>query len=355
METQNYNVIGVMSGTSLDGIDLVYVQFTKSEKWNFLVKHAETIDYNDEWRKVLKGAIYLNEVELAELDKNYTKLLSEIIQGFKSKNKISEVDFVASHGHTVFHKPEKGEAYQIGNLPMLADATEEKVVCDFRVADVKLGGQGAPLVPIGDKLLFGEYDYCLNLGGFANISFEENGVRKAFDICAVNTVLNHYVAKLDLPYDNKGELAATGTLHEGLLSELNDLAYYKKAFPKSLGIEWVESDVFPLIDSYNSLQVVDILRTYVEHASIQIANVVSVPSNVLVTGGGAYNSFLIKRIKALSKAIIVIPNKNIVEFKEAIIFGLLGVLRIREEVNCLSSITGATKDHSSGQVYHPKS
>ncbi|QLE01565.1 anhydro-N-acetylmuramic acid kinase [Galbibacter sp. BG1] len=355
MKIENYNVIGVMSGTSLDGIDLVYVNFSKDGKWSFLVKNSETVGYIEKWRGILKKATHLNEVELAQLDKEYTVFLAEVIKGFKLKNNLQEIDFVASHGHTVFHKPDQGETYQIGNLPILADLLGEKVICDFRVEDVALGGQGAPLVPIGDQLLFGEYDYCLNLGGFANISFDDSGVRKAFDICAVNTVLNHYVAKLDLDFDDGGKMASKGAVHDGLLKELNALEFYKKPFPKSLGIEWVESKVFPLIDSYNKLQVVDILRTYVEHVAQQIGAVVELPSNILITGGGAYNTFLIKRLKALTDAILIIPNKNVVEFKEAVIFALLGVLRERNEVNCLKSITGASKDHSSGKIYLPKS
>jgi len=262
------------------------------------------------------------------------------------------VDFVASHGHTVFHQPEAGYTLQIGNLPLIAKLLNVKVVCDFRVDDVALGGQGAPLVPIGDALLFSRYDYCLNLGGFANVSFIENSKRIAFDICAVNTVMNHLVSTIDLDYDKGGEIACAGSIERSLLNRLQRLPFYQKPYPKSLGMEWVKSDVFPILDSYD-ITLADKLRTYVEHIAMQLSAIFKPKTTVLVTGGGAYNTFLIQRTRALSAAHIHIPDPLIVDFKEALIFGLLGVLKLNGEVNCLSSITGASKDHSSGRIYQP--
>ena len=236
----------------------------------------------------------------------------------------------------------------------MAKILNEKVVCDFRVQDVILGGQGAPLVPVGDELLFSEYDFCLNLGGFANISMDLNNERIAYDICPVNIVLNYYVNSVGLEYDDKGQLASTGKLNTSLLNQLNSLEFYKETYPKSLGLEWVNQNVSPLINSFN-LDIKDILKTVIEHIGIQISSEINKKnkSSVLITGGGVYNDYLVNRIKHYSQGRIVIPSKSIIEFKEALIFAFLGVLKLRNEVNCLQSVTGASKNHSSGKIYLP--
>lgn len=347
-----------MSGTSLDGVDLAYVTFTKAHQWEFKIHVAETISYSDDWLRILKQLLHFNLNELKQIDADYTLLLSDIIKNFVAKCEeipaFAGIDAVCSHGHTALHQPEKGLTYQIGNLPTLAKLIQQTVVCDFRVADVALGGQGAPLVPIGDALLFSKYDFCLNLGGFANISTDMNGERIAYDICPVNIVLNHYIQPLGWSYDDKGKIASAGTIHQELLDKLNGLEFYKKTPPKSLGIEWVVNQIFPLIDSFQ-LPTADILRMFTEHIAIQIASEINTKQNatVLITGGGAYHHFLIERLQSRSKNTLVIPDKEIVEFKEALIFGLLGVLKLRNEVNCLKSVTGAIMNHSSGKVYNP--
>ena len=226
------------------------------------------------------------------------------------------------------------------------------VVCDFRVQDVELGGQGAPLVPIGDRLLFSEYDYCLNLGGFANCSYEKNGQRIAFDICPVNIVLNKYAEKLGKDFDENGKFAESGIVDENLLHQLDSLKFYSGKPPKSLGLEWVKENIFPLLEA-SKISSEDVLRTFTEHIAVQLAKQFSDRASVLITGGGAYNSFLIERFKNLSAIEVVVPSKEIVEYKEALIFGLLGVLKLRDEVNCLASVTGASKDHSSGKIFFP--
>ena len=351
MEKPLYKVIGVMSGTSLDGIDLIYVHFSKNDAWQFEIHKSQTVDYPDSWKSRLSQSMNLSQTALETLNMEYTAYLAEVILNFIAEKNISEVDFIASHGHTVFHQPESGYTLQIGNRPEIAKYLNRTVVCDFRVDDVALGGQGAPLVPIGDALLFSNYDYCLNLGGFANVSFVEDSQRIAFDICAVNTVLNNLVATLGLAYDKGGEIASRGRIQKELLKDLQDLRFYQKPYPKSLGMEWVQRDVFPLLESYD-LRVEDALRTYVEHIALQLSVIFKPDTIVLTTGGGAYNSFLMERTAELSSAAIHIPDPQIVDFKEALIFGLLGVLKLTNEVNCLSSITGASKDHSSGRVYH---
>lgn len=355
MMKSKYNVIGVMSGTSLDGIDLVYVTFHFRKKvWYFDINHAETVAYNYQWRQILKDLILCDSDELQQVDKKYTVYLSKTIKNFIQKNKISDVDAICSHGHTALHQPENKLTYQIGNLSNLASLLQNRVVCDFRVQDVAFGGQGAPLVPIGDRLLFSKYDYCINLGGFANVSFEFEDERIAFDICPVNIVLNRYVEQLGFAYDDEGRIASTGTLNMELLKQLNALNFYNEAPPKSLGLEWVNTQIFPVIDALN-IKVSDVLRTFVEHIAIQIVSIIgdNAKKSVLITGGGAYNTFLIESIKKITKSNIVIPPKGIIEYKEALIFGFLGVLKLREEVNCLQSVTGASRSHSSGKIFQP--
>ena len=348
-----YNVIGVMSGTSLDGVDLAHIHFTKdSNGWNFEVIEAETVGYSSEWFNKLKNAVQFSELELVELNKTYTKLLAEIISSFISKNSITDIDAVCSHGHTILHQPQNGLTLQIGNLPEIAALTAQNVVCDFRVQDVKLGGQGAPLVPVGDAILFSDYNYCLNLGGFSNVSFEENNSRIAFDISAVNTVLNFYANQFHLDYDNKGAIAQSGNLNHELLEELNALPFYSAKYPKSLGFEFVKEALLPLIEKYE-IATEDKMHTFTVHVAFQIGQALPLKdSKLLITGGGAYNDFLIEQIQRfLPEMEIVIPNKKIVEFKEALIFALLGVLTLRGEINVLSSVTGASENHRSGKIF----
>ncbi|HLT33274.1 MAG TPA: anhydro-N-acetylmuramic acid kinase [Aquaticitalea sp.] len=354
MAKQQFNVIGVMSGTSLDGIDLAYITFNKDATWKFEIHLAETVPYDNHWIETLKNLTLLSISALAELDEHYTLYLCGIIESFIKKHQISVLDAVCSHGHTALHQPHNRLTYQIGNLPKMATLLNQKIVCDFRVEDVALGGQGAPLVPIGDELLFSEYDFCLNLGGFANVSTKIDGDRIAYDICPINIVLNYYVNHLGLNYDDKGKLASEGKISKQLLTQLNGLSFYRQSFPKSLGLEWVKTEIIPLINSFN-LSTRDVLRTFVEHAAMQICNEINTKTNatVLITGGGAYNDFLIERIERKTPNQIVIPAPDIVEFKEALIFGLLGVLRLRNEINCLKRVTGASKNHSSGKIYCP--
>ncbi len=352
MFKENYNVIGVMSGTSLDGVDLAYIKFNHTNGWNFEIHQSETISYSEGWLILLKKAIHFEKSELDELNNSYTNLLASIISKFISKNNLTEIDAICSHGHTILHQPQNGITLQIGNLPILQKLINHTIVCDFRVQDVQLGGQGAPLVPIGDELLFSQYDYCLNLGGFSNVSFNENGKRIAFDISPVNTVLNFYANELGFPYDDAGNNAKSGNVNQDLLKQLNDLDFYKAPYPKSLGMEFVNAEIFPLMHSF-SIDVKDKLRTFVEHIAIQIAKICSKPNaKLLVTGGGAYNRFLIERLRNyLPTTEVVIPDDKTIQFKEALIFGFLGVLRLRNEINVLSSVTGANKNHSSGVVF----
>ncbi len=341
-----------MSGTSLDGIDLAHITFEIGKKWTFVIRNAETIPYPECWKQKLSNLVSFDLKTLKSIDEEYTFYLSTVINDFLRKHQLHHIDAICSHGHTALHQPEKKLTYQIGNLPALSNLTRNTVVCDFRKQDIEFNGQGAPLVPIGDRLLFSEHDYCINLGGFANISSEVNQTRIAFDICPVNIVMNLFAEKLGYNYDKGGKIAKSGLLDENLLNQLNNLDYYSLKPPKSLGLEWVNSIIIPILEEFK-LSEEHILRTFIEHIAIQIAKVFKTDSRVLFTGGGTFNGFLLERIKAQKEFVLVRPSKDIIEFKEALIFGLLGVLKLRGEVNCLSSVTGADFDHSSGVTYYP--
>jgi anhydro-N-acetylmuramic acid kinase len=344
--------IGVMSGTSLDGIDLVYAKFDERKYSDFEILASQTVSYSSSWKNKLQKAISFSGERLKELDVDYGKLLGEKINNFIKKFNIDTIDFIASHGHTILHEPNKGITFQVGDGQIIADVTKQNIVCDFRTQDLKLGGQGAPLVPVGDELLFSEYDYCLNLGGFSNVSFKMKGKRIAFDICPVNIVLNHYANKLGLEYDNSGKISSKGKLNQQLLEQLNALPFYSQNSPKSLGLEWVKENIFPLIDALET-DVSSILRTFVEHVAVQVSKIIKENNSVLVTGGGAFNSFLMNRIQHNSNSNILLPKKELIDFKEALIFAFLGLLRLDNQVNCLGSVTGAQQDHSSGVIFFP--
>lgn len=339
-----------MSGTSLDGVDLAFCEFIFEQSWEYRIICAETIAYPQPWKDRLSNLINSHGMDIEKAHIEYGRYLGSLINEFIGKHDISP-DFISSHGHTVFHRPEKGITVQIGDGKIISGMTGLPVVYDFRTLDVKLGGQGAPLVPVGDRLLFGDFKYCLNLGGIANISYEYHEKRIAFDICPVNMVLNHCSKKLGFEYDNYGHLAQSGNLNAGLLNRLNVLDYYKQSPPKSLGREWVEKYVIPLIDK-SGLNTVDILRTFTEHIVFQSKHILNKQGNgkIMITGGGAKNKFLISRLRNELIPEVIIPDEVLVDYKEAMIFAFLGVLRFRNEVNCLASVTGASRDSCSGLI-----
>lgn len=353
-----YNVVGLMSGTSLDGLDVAYVEFTyERNRWTYNMQYAETFPYPEEMVVALKKAPHLDALAFQQLDVNLGKWMGEKVKAFVTAHGFT-VDFIASHGHTVFHQPHQCLTVQIGNGASIAAATQIPVVCDFRKLDVALNGQGAPLVPIGDEILFADYHCCLNLGGIANLSVLYHGRRIAFDICPCNLVLNHLAETLGKTYDEGGLLAQQGNLLSPLLAELNRLSYYQQSFPKSLGREWVEKYVFPLLARHSSSSL-DLLRTFTEHIAIQIAEaigyLVPIPhARLLITGGGAFNAYLMSRIDHyLPEKQIILPDELTIKYKEALIFAFLGVLRWRNDINVLSSVTGATHDHSGGVIWLP--
>lgn len=338
-----------MSGTSLDGLDICFVKFEKKHSWSFEIIKAETISYSEMLHNQLKAAIFLSAEQLLELHSEYGFFLGQSVKHFIEKHQLKNIDLIASHGHTVYHQPQKKFTLQIGDGRAIKLVTGIPVVYDFRSQDVLMGGNGAPLVPIGDELLFSEYNACLNLGGFSNISLKSEGKRIAFDIAPVNIILNKMAQDLGKDFDENGTLARSGKINENVLSSLNSLRFYHQEHPKSLGIEWCHENIFPLLKNINTL---DALATITEHAAHQIAEVVNKNQlkNILFSGGGTYNQYLIEKIRTKTYAEIIIPDKEIIDYKEALIFALMGVLRINNSINVLSSATGSPYDHSSGII-----
>jgi len=345
-----YAVIGVMSGTSLDGLDIVKCNFIKQKKWTYKIHKGITIKYSKNWINILENLHKKPISEVKEISILYGQLIGKEINKFIKKYQFN-FDFICSHGHTIFHQPENNFTLQIGDGQAIANKTNKLTISNFRELDVQLNGQGAPLVPIGDIHLFSEYKYCLNLGGFANISIKENNQIKAFDICPVNIILNHIARKLDMEYDNNGDLGKTGNCNKELLDKLNNIAFYKQKEPKSLSREWLEKNILYL-QEIQQLSPKDLLATFYEHISLQIGKLTE-DHSVLISGGGAHNKFLCEKIKENSRSKIIIAEKQIIDFKEALIFGFLGVLRIREEDNCLKEVTGALKDSCGGEINKP--
>jgi anhydro-N-acetylmuramic acid kinase len=345
-----YRVIGLMSGTSLDGLDIAFCEFAFEDgKWSFEICKNETVFYSEKWKTALEEAPHYSKENLAKLNEEYGHYLGLQTAEFIKNNQLN-IDLVASHGHTVFHQPSKGITYQIGDGQALRSHISCPLVNDFRAPDVKLGGQGAPLVPIGDQLLFSNYEACINIGGFANISTLDKGKRVAWDICPANILMNPIAELLGSSYDENGKWARQGVVDEALLEKLNGLKYYMESPPKSLGKEWVEEVILPLIEKA-SLQPKDLLRTLLEHISEQIAlDLDGIYGPFLFTGGGVQNSFLMERIQAKTSAKISVPTKTLIDFKEALIFAFMGLLRWKGEDNILASVTGVDHNHSSGTI-----
>jgi anhydro-N-acetylmuramic acid kinase len=357
-----YKIIGLMSGSSLDGLDIVYVELQENAgKWNFTIVQADCYQYNEEWKEKLKNAPALTALEYQLLHAEYGHYLgAEVNRFIEERSLFYKVALISSHGHTSFHFPQQKMTAQLGDGAAIAASTGLPVVSDLRALDVAFGGQGAPIVPIGEKFLFADFDMFLNIGGIANISFHNNGDYIAFDVCPANRVLNSLAAKVGKEYDANGEMASAGNINESLLEKLNELGYYKLPPPKSLDNSFGADEVYPLIKSF-ALTHNDSLRTYIEHIVIQIKNAITKNSQLptanaklLVTGGGAFNGFLISRLKEELQILnieVVIPDKQIIEFKEALIMAFMGALRWRQEYTVLSSVTGAKRDSIGGAVW----
>ncbi len=336
----------------MDGLDIAACEFGLTDReWNFRIVAAETISYPDYLATKLDQSFNMDAAALVRLDRQYGDFIGCEVAGFHQKHDFHP-DLVSSHGHTVFHRPGDGYTLQIGHGANIAARCGIPVAFDFRSSDVAFGGEGAPLVPFGDHHLFGNFDYCLNLGGFTNISFEQHGIRKAGDICPLNIVTNRIAQILGKPYDHNGESGKSGHVIQELLDELNSLDFYKLPIPRSLGREYIEEIVWPLLVKHDSSPQ-DMLRTWYEHAAMQIGSYLKTGGKVLVTGGGSFNKFFIQRLSSWSESEIVIPEANLVNYKEALIFAFIGLLRLREEPNCFGSVTRASKDAICGMICLP--
>jgi anhydro-N-acetylmuramic acid kinase len=371
-----YNVIGLMSGSSLDGLDIAFIEFSETAgKWNYKIKCAACIAYGNKWIDRLKNAVHLSAFDYQLLHTDYGRFLGERVNDFIDKFQLQhKINLIASHGHTTFHFPEKRMTHQVGDGAAIAAVTQLPVVSDLRSMDVAFGGQGAPIVPLGEKLLFPDHDYFLNIGGIANISVDSKATIPiaigtdsyshknkiiAFDICAANRVLNMLAAEKNLDYDEDGKMASAGKINEDLLQKLNSLKYYSLPHPKSLANSFGTDIIYPLIKEFK-LSIEDAMSTYVEHIALQIKNSLqSYFSNIkvqqlMITGGGAFNKFLMKTISAHLQQInfeVFIPEDEVVNYKEALVMALLGTLRWREQYTVLCSVTGAERNSIGGALW----
>ncbi len=347
-----YRVLGVMSGTSLDGLDLALCEFSQQKNgFNYNIIKAITVSYPETIENRLRNATSLKVFDFVKLHSDFGKFIAEKInENFSDYS----IDYIASHGHTVLHYPEKDVNFQIGDGARIATNTGIAVVCDFRSNDIALGGQGAPLVPGGEKFLFPDYNVFLNLGGFSNISFHSEDKITAFDISPANYALNYFARKLGMPFDRDGLAGRKGKINENLLEELNALPFYSQEGSKSLSDHWFYAEFLPVCEKYD-IGINDLLRTVYEHIAVQIGNVLEKygAKEVLVTGGGAFNSFLLERLRVHTKAKIIVPDKEIVNYKEAVIFALLGLLRVLNRNNVRSDVTGSKADNCGGAIYLP--
>lgn len=358
---EKFHGVGLMSGTSLDGLDIVSCYFENSQNsWNYKINKCDCIEYPKDLFDKLKSAAKISSESLIQLDNEYGKWLGYQVKAFLDIHELKP-QYIASHGYTVFHQPDKGFTHQIGSGSEIFTITNIPVINNFRQSDISLGGQGAPIVPIGDKLLFGDYDICINLGGISNFSYDYAQIRKAYDICPVNIVLNHLAERNNEPFDKGGEMAKKGRLIPDFLEDLECLDYYKSKQPKSLGIEWVNEFVFSM-SYFAKNKPEDLAYTFVQHivnriksACMTISNVNEI-KKVLLTGGGTHNTYLVEEISLALKDKFEIskPNDNLINYKEALIFAFLGLLRLKGQTNILKSVTGAKDDNIGGQLFGGK-
>lgn len=355
-----YKVIGVMSGSSLDGLDIVFTELQEiGGIWNYEIRHATCLEYDEEWRHQLKDATGLPAPDYLLLHTRYGRFIGQKINEFIDDHKLHhEVSIISSHGHTTFHLPGEKMTHQLGDGSAIAAETGLPVVSDLRSMDIAFGGQGAPIVPLGEKLFFSGYNYFLNIGGIANISIIKKNEIIAYDVCAANRVLNMLAGEKNLAYDDEGKISSQGKINEDLLEKLNALEYYKLPPPKSLANSFGTGIVYPLLKSLH-ISIEDALCTYTEHICMQIINSLQLfkqdtVQKLFVTGGGAFNIFLIERLQknaAESNFEIHIPADDVVKYKEALIMALLGVLRLREQYTVLASVTGASRNSIGGALW----
>jgi len=360
---KKYHAIGLMSGSSLDGIDLALTTFEveTQPKGELRVLHWEiekskTIPYPAQWVSDLQKAPEMSGLELSLLHSKLGNYFGQVVLEF-SKETDSPIDYISSHGHTVFHYPQKKMTLQIGDGAAIAALTGIDVFDNFRLQDIAAGGEGAPLAPIVDAYLFPEIKYTLNLGGIANINIKTANGYLAYDLCGANQILNALSKEAGKEYDENGQIAAKGQIIPKLLRQANQWDYLRLAPPKSLDNRQVQNHTVRLFSSYPS-PLEDRMFTAVHHIGYQIAasihpHVGFVPEQLLITGGGALNTFLVSVIKEyLSPNIEIIKAPDsLINFKECVLMGLLGLLNIYQLPTTLPSVTGA-KWKTVGGCFH---
>lgn len=360
---KEYRVLGIMTGSSLDGVDLAYCILREDQqRWSYEIVNAECVPFPPLWKQRLLNLVLQNAVNYLKADAHFGHFLGETARKFIDEHQLeNRLDFIASHGQTIFHQPENQMTSQIGDGAAIVAETGFPVICNFRTTDVALGGQGAPMAPIIDRLFFPDYAFCLNLGGIANISVKRDGRMIGYDICGANMVLNMLCSSVGLDMDKDGEIARSGTVNLQLMDELNTQWYYDKPYPKTIGGGWVTKVFLPVFRKYR-LKLEDALCTATEHIAQQISkDIKKIYVNegielrdddaVLVTGGGVFNKFLLERINHHVPISVVVADPQTSKFKEALLVALMGVLRLRGEVNMLASVTGAREDSCGGVIY----
>ena len=355
-----YKIIGLMSGSSLDGLDILYAELHEAAgKWSYQIIEASCPEYSPQWQKKLKESIHLSAIHYQLLHTEYGEYLGEKINEFMQQHNLHhKVNLISSHGHTTFHIPEKKMTHQLGDGAAIASATQLPVVTDLRSIDVAFGGQGAPIVPMGEKLLFNDFRFFLNLGGIANLGIHQEENVIAFDVCPANRVLNMLAEQKGLLYDDGGRLSEKGNTNQTLSEKLNALEYYAQAYPKSLANDFGTNVIFPIIESHD-IPFEDKLHTFTEHICRQIKNSLAPfkeieTQKLFITGGGAFNIFLIKSLEQALSDInfeIYIPEPEVIKYKEALIMALLGILRWREQYTVLASVTGAIRNSIGGALW----
>jgi anhydro-N-acetylmuramic acid kinase len=342
------NVLGIMSGTSMDGIDLALCSVDQQgNQWDVRILKAITLPYNETWRVRLSQLKYQNPEVYARTDVFYGRYLGELALAFQKETGLT-IDLIASHGHTIFHQPQAWLTAQVGDGATIYGTSGIPTVSNFRRADVAAGGQGAPLVTLGDDLLFDDYDACLNLGGFSNVSMKKGTSRISFDIAPCNIILNRLARERKLKFDEGGKIAEGGSIIYPLLEQLNAISYYKKSAPKSLGREWINKEFWHLVRDFDDHPLEDRMKTLVMHIATQVAMAIELHASkpmeemkILVTGGGAFNETLMDYVKSETEAQIIIPENQMVQYKEAMIFALLGAMRVKNFANVSGASTGA--------------
>ena len=360
-----YRTIGLMSGSSLDGLDIVFAELNEnSGNWEYEIKAADCLEYPEEWKTRLQEAVSLNALDYLLLHTEYGNYLGKEVNRFIEKNDLHyQVSLIASHGHTTFHVPSKKMTAQLGDGSAIAAETKLPVVSELRALDIAFGGQGAPIIPVGEKLLWKDHSMFLNIGGIANISFNLPDTYIAYDVCPANRVMNMIAQRVNKDFDAGGEMAALGNVHEGLLEKINASDYYRQPYPKSLANSFGTAEMYPLVRSFG-LTHNDELRTYTEHVVTQVKRAVvdglsmqakDTDKKLFVTGGGAFNHFLIQRLSEVLKpegVEVVVPGEEIVKYKEALVMALIGVLRWRQEYNVYATVTGAERNSIGGALWN---